>query len=523
MLKGAAALALAGLIIKVGNLLVRLPLTRMVGSEGLGIYQMALPAYNALLHLAVGGVPVAVQNLVAEYNARGRRDVMHRVLHLALTYALLAGAAAACLLLIGAPFLARALGDARSYWPLVALAPAIILNGLDSVFRHYMQGQKQMTPSAVASVLEQGTKIAVTMGAAVLLLPLGLEYAAAGAALGITVGALASVLFMLWRVRREREEDEAGDAPREERQMPRGLGVRMLRLAWPVTLGSVTMPLLNVLDVSIVQRGFLKAGYPPAQATALYGAFAGIAVQVVWFPFVLTNAVANATVPTLTAAQARGDMEAVRQRVVMGLRTASLICLPVAIGAMVLAAPIALLFGEPLAADPLRHLGPVALLGPLTWMTVAQLQALGETGAPMRNLTLAMGLKLALDGLLAPIRGIDVNGVATASVAMFFTALWFNARELERLLQEPVPWGRILMGPTVASLVMGAGLAGLIAALWGTAGRVEALAVAAVVAPLLYGGTLVATRSITRTELLAMAGPLAPRLERWLAILWPWS
>lgn len=527
VLRGAAALALAGLLIKIGNLLVRLPLTRLVGSEGLGIYQMALPAYNALLHLAVGGVPVAVQNLVAEYNERGRRDVMHRVLHLALTYGLLAGGAAACLLLIGAPFLARALGDARAYWPLVALAPAVILNGLDSVLRHYMQGQKRMTPSAVASVVEQGTKIAVTMGAAVLLLPLGLEYAAAGAALGITVGALASVLFMLWRVRKEREEDVGMEARKAAahgaRSMPRGLGLRMLRLAWPVTLGSVTMPLLNVLDVSIVQRGFLKAGYPPAEATALYGAFAGIAVQVVWFPFVLTNAVANATVPTLTAAQARGDMQAVRQRVVLGLRTASLICLPVAIGAMVLAAPIALLFGEPLAADPLRHLGPVALLGPLTWMTVAQLQALGETGVPMRNLTLAMGLKLALDGMLAPIRGIDVNGVATASVIMFFTALWFNALALERLLGEPVPWGRILMGPMVASLVMGLGLVGLVAALWSPAGRMEALAAAAVAAPLLYGGTLIATRSITRTELLAMAGPFAPRLERWMAILWPWS
>lgn len=521
VLRGAAALALAGLLIKVGNLLVRLPLTRLVGSEGLGIYQMALPAYNALLHLAVGGVPVAVQNLVAEYHARGRRDVMQAVLRLALTYGLLAGTAAACLLLIGAPLLARALGDPRAYWPLVALAPAIILNGLDSVLRHYMQGQKRMTPSALASLIEQGTKIAVTMGAALLLMPYGLEYGAAGAALGITVGALASVLFMLRRVRGERAREE--EQAKEGRRIPPGLGRRMLHLAWPVTLGSVTMPLLNVLDVSIVQRGFLRAGYPPAEATALYGAYAGIAVQVVWFPFVLTNAVANALVPTLTAAQARGDLEAVRHRVVMGLRTASLSCLPVAIGAMVLATPIALLFGEPLAADPLRHLGPVALLGPLTWMTVAQLQALGETGAPMRNLTLAMGLKLALDGLLAPIRGVDVSGVAAASVAMFFTALWLNARALERLLAEPLPWGRILMGPMFASLVMGAGLAGLIAALWGSAGRIEALALAAVAAPVLYGGTLIATRSLTRRELLAMAGPLAPRLERWLAILWPWS
>lgn len=521
LVRGAMALALAGLIIKISNLMVRLPLTRLLSSEGLGIYQMALPAFNALLHIASGGVPVAVQNLVAEHTEKGERHVADRVLSMAVLYCLVAGGAATAILLVGAPLLARLLGDPRAVLPLVAVAPAVMLFSLDSVYRNYLQGRKVITPSATASVLEQLTKVLVTIGAAWMLMPLGKAYGAAGAALGMTGGAVVSLAYMLWTVRKVRAEDADEPAPRFS--MPRGVGRRMLKLAWPVTLGSITLPLLNVLDVGVVQRGFLKAGYPLAEATALYGAYSGIAVQVVWFPFVLTNAFANASVPTLTAAQARGDMEGVRDRVLMGLRTASLICLPIAMGAMILAMPIVQLFGEPQAADPLRFLGPVALLGPLTWMTVAQLQALGETGAPMKNLGIAMALKLVLDALAAPIRGVDVKGVALASVVMFLVCLWLNSRTLERILDEAIPWGRLLIGPLVASLVMGGGVAGLTLATWNGIPRWEAILIALAVAPVLYLGTLVVTRTLTRTELLAMAGPLAPRLERFLTLIWPWS
>lgn len=520
LVRGAFALALAGLMIKLSNLLVRLPLTRLMGTEGLGIYQMALPAFHALLHLAAGGVPVAVQNLVAEQTALGRKGAAEWVMRIALLYALVAGGLASLLLLLGAPWLARLLGEPRAFLPLVAVAPAVLLSAVDAIYRHYLQGRKQITPNAVASVLEQGSKVAVTLVAAYLLMPLGRHYAAAGAALGITGGAVASLgymLFVVWRIRRE----EGLRLLPEQR--PAGFGRRMLRLAWPITLGSITLPLLNLLDVPIIQRGFMKAGYLPGEATALYGAYAGIAVQVVWFPFVLTNALANAMVPVLTAAQARGDLASVREKVMLGLRATSLICLPITIGAMIFAGPIARLFGEPQAAEPLRYLGPMALLGPLTWLMVAQLQALGETAEPMRNMVLAMVVKMALDALLSPIRGVDVKGVAVASVVMFLLCVWLNGRALERVLDEPLPWQRLLRGPLLASLVMGAVLVGLTLQGWIRLDRSASLLVAVVVAPLLYAATLVATRTLTRTELLGMSGPLAPRLERLLQIIWPWS
>lgn len=520
LVRGAAALALAGLIIKVSNLLVRVPLTRLIQAEGLGIYQMALPAFWALFHLAAGGVPVAVQNLVAEYVEKGRGTVAVQVKSLALTYTLLTGGIATLILMLGALPLAKLLGEPRTYWPLVALAPAVILSAVDAIYRSYLQGRKLMTPSATASIFEQGTKVIVTLVAAYLMLPLGRERAAGGAAFGITAGSAVSLLYMIYCYRQIRAEDTPGRYRYESRAY---LVRRMLSLAWPVTLGSITMPLLSLLDVGLIRRGFVRAGYSQNEATALYGAYSGIAVQVVWFPFVLTNALANALVPVLTAARARGDEETVQERVLLGLRTAGLICLPVALGVAVLARPIAGLFGDPRAAVPLLYMAPIAYLGPLSWMMTAQLQALGRTGIPMRNYMLTTVLKIGLDSVVAPIRNVDVKGVALAGVLMFFTSCWLNARALEQELDEPLPWGWLLRGPLVASVIMGGALFGLAAAGllpragWGS------LSAAVAVAPVIYLITLLTTRAVTWSELKELSGPVGTRLERWFNAFWTWG
>lgn len=520
LVRGAAALAVAGLIIKVSNLLVRVPLTHLMTAEGLGIYQMALPAFFALYHIAAGGVPVAVQNLVAEYTACERRRVAEQVLSMALTYAVLTGGAAGVFLLVAAHDLARLLGEPRAYWALMAVAPAILLFAVDSVYRNYLQGRKLMTPSATASVLEQGTKVAVTMAAAYLLISRGKEMAAAGAALGITAGAAVSVLYMTFCYRNIRAEDGRLREPPELRSK---LARRMFKLAWPVTVGSVVMPVLSLIDVGLIQRGFLKAGHPQPVATAMYGAYSGIAVQVVWFPIVLTSALANALVPILAGAKGRGDLYTVRERVLLGMRAAGLICLPVALGLAVLAAPIASLFGDPKAMVPLLYMAPVAYLGPLAWLMTTQLQALGRTGPPMRNFGIAMVIKLGMDAVLAPMQGIDIKGVAAASVVMFLIWCWLNARELEKELQEPLPWGWLLQGPLLASLVMGGALFGLAAAELMPRANWASVGVAVAVAPVLYVATLVVTKAITWDEIRSMGGPVTAKLERLLTVIWPWS
>ena len=70
-LRGAAVLTVAGLIVKLLGAFYRIPFTRLVGSEGIGLYQMAYPIYTALLAVSTAGIPVAVSFMVAEKKSYG--------------------------------------------------------------------------------------------------------------------------------------------------------------------------------------------------------------------------------------------------------------------------------------------------------------------------------------------------------------------------------------------------------------------------------------------------------------------
>jgi len=508
-------LAVAGVLVRLSGFIYRAPLARLIHSEGLGIYQMALPAFYALLSLAVGGVPLAVSNLVAEYTACGRPHVARRVLHLALTGVSATAAAAAVTLALASHRLAATLGDPRAAYSLIALAPAIFLFSLEGCYRAYFQGSQLMTPTALAQVAEQALRITTTLLLAFALYPFGLPYAAAGAAGGASAGGLASLAYLWMSYRRlPQERPQRWDSGEPDCRL---IG-RILTLSWPATLGAVILPLLTLADVGIIQRSLQAAGFTRAQATALYGQYSGMAYTLVGLPSVLTGALASALMPVAASAQAQHDRTAISRRVRLSVRVTALICLPAALGLMVLARPlVTLIFGEPAAAIPLVWLAPVAFLLPLSSVMASVLLGLGRTGIPVRNFAIALVVKLGLDYLLGTRFGI--RGVAAAAVSAYLIICWLNTIALERELGEFLPWGSLLWGPAASAAAM-TGAMLLLARLRPAAGEWLLLGCELAAAPMAYAAALAITGGLRRAELADLAGPLAPRLWRWLQ-LWP--
>jgi stage V sporulation protein B len=57
VLKGTALLTGAGLVVKLLGAAYRIPLSRLIGAEGIGLYQMAYPIYLIFLSLSTAGLP----------------------------------------------------------------------------------------------------------------------------------------------------------------------------------------------------------------------------------------------------------------------------------------------------------------------------------------------------------------------------------------------------------------------------------------------------------------------------------
>jgi stage V sporulation protein B len=114
-LRGAMVLTIAGVVVKLLGAVYRIPFTRIAGSEGIGLYQMAYPIYVALLSLSTAGIPVALSFLIAERGAMGDRHGARQVFSVSLIFLFCLGCILAAGLFYISPFLAqRVLGDTRA-------------------------------------------------------------------------------------------------------------------------------------------------------------------------------------------------------------------------------------------------------------------------------------------------------------------------------------------------------------------------------------------------------------------------
>jgi stage V sporulation protein B len=296
-LKGAVILSVAGAISKVLGAIYRIPLARLLGGEGMGLYQMAYPIYTTILSLATAGVPVAISVLVSRKETQGFTGDSKKIFRVSLIILSLLGIILTLLVMQSAHFLAeKVLHQPRAYYPIMAVAPAIFFSGLMSVFRGYFQGHQWMIPTAVSQVVEQLFRVTAVLILAVLLFPRGLQYAAAGATSGAAVGGIAGLLVLGVYYIYFRNRSSSNSILHYSGTTSGELAREFVRLAVPVSFGAVVFPLVQVLDAIIVPGRLMAINYSTSQATALYGQLSGMAAVLISLPTIFTISISTSMV-----------------------------------------------------------------------------------------------------------------------------------------------------------------------------------------------------------------------------------
>ena len=64
-LKGAVIVSAGGIAAKILGAFYRIPLTNILGGEGMGVYQMVYPLYCLLLTVSATGIPSGLARIVS--------------------------------------------------------------------------------------------------------------------------------------------------------------------------------------------------------------------------------------------------------------------------------------------------------------------------------------------------------------------------------------------------------------------------------------------------------------------------
>ncbi|MGE5592027.1 MAG: putative polysaccharide biosynthesis protein [Bacillota bacterium] len=487
-LRGAVILMVAALATRVIGVFQRVPLYRMIGAEGNGLYTASYDYYAVVLGLSTSGINVAIAKQVAERMALGDTAGARRVFRLSARLMGVLGLITTVAFYYAAPFLAsRGFGNPAAYLSFVAVAPAIVLVTLMAPYRGWFQGIQVMTPVGTSLVVEQLARVVVMLALAYALLPRGLHWAAAGAASGAAAGAIAGLVYLLYAYSRTPAGADTAHPGTSSDESAWAILQQTIRLAVPVSLSSLMLQLFMLLDTNLVLHRLAAAGFSLQTATSAFGQLKGPATVLVNLPTVLTFAIANALVPAISEAQVLGRREQIRHHSAAAVRLTLWITIPALVGLYMLASPIQmLLFGDPGAGAVTRALSAAAIFLPLQMTSSAILQGLGRVTAPVWNLGAGALVKLILTWTLTANPSLGVNGAAYATAAGFFVAAALNLSLAQWLVGSVFEWMGMVIKPCLAATAMGLavlGTYGQLYSLWpsNTVATLAAIAVGVVV------------------------------------------
>ena len=439
-MKGAMILLAAGIVNRILGFIPRIALPRIIGAEGVGLYQLGYPFLIVLITIVTGGIPLAVAKWVAEARSLGNRETEKRIFRTAMGLTVsLALLFTAVSLLLARWITTHVLPDSRVYYTFLAMLPILLIAAVSSVLRGYFQGRQNMIPTALSQTGETMIRIVFVLFFAYKLLPYGLEWAAAGAMIGAVVGELFGLAILYWQYIRDkrREPPHGGMQPAAEPPAPSAAKEpsamrKLLGLSIPVTGSRLVGSLSYLLESIFIARSLAAAGILTSVATAQYGALQGMIIPIILLPTALTYSLAVSLVPSLSEAAAKGDRSLIHKRLHQSMRLALVSGAPFAVVMYLFAEPICrILYHHAEIAPMLRMMAPIALFIYLQAPLQAALQALDKPGTALMNTFVGAAVKLALIVQLASMPSLGIHGALIAinvNIVLVTLLHWFAVR-----------------------------------------------------------------------------------------------
>ncbi len=314
-ISGAIILMLAGFIVKIFGFVYRIYLSNLIGSEGMGLFQLISPVYSLIILTLTSGVSIAVSKMVAEELARNNLINLRRITYCALVISVGGGLFISGGIFFFMDFFSReVLKDPRTHLSLLILVPCIPVIAASSALKGYYYGIQQVVPTAVSQIFEQIVKISVVMLLASRFISRGLEYACAMATLGMALGEIANLSLLVF-IYRFRKQTSLKNLSRKGIMRKRKIIKEIVRTAFPVSVNRFVTSIMAAFEFILIPRRLLEGGLNYSASMMEYGKLTGMAMPLIFFPSLVTSSLAITLVPAISEALSTKQFRSVNYRI----------------------------------------------------------------------------------------------------------------------------------------------------------------------------------------------------------------
>ena len=518
-------LAAAGIIVRLIGLLYKVPMTRILGTEGIGYYNTAYEIYNIGLILSSYSLPLAISKLIAARRIRGRYQDARRVYLCGMAFGITVGTAMTAILLFGSSWITETIFKSPgSALPLAVMAPTVLVFSVMGIIRGYFQGFGNMIPTSVSQIIEQVIHAAVSIVASYLFIRWFADaaspasYGAAGGTLGTLTGALAALIFLsAMMLRHRKSQAELYRRPQSvSTESWKSVFWALLVTLTPIILSQFVYQLSGSVDNSMFGQIMSAKGLTEKERMSLLGIYGGEYRLLTNVPVAIASSLGTSMIPSIVASKTQRDFPAVQKKIRLTVKFNMLIAIPCAVGMGVLAGPIMrLIFGDnsALARNLLTLGAPAVIFFSLSTVTNAVLQGIDLMRKSVTHSAISLALHVILVYVLLQHFNMGVYGLVIGNVTFALAVCILNWLAIGKALKYRQEIRTTVLLPLVSSAVMGAFALAVYRLVTSITGYYQlGILVSVPLAMILYGILIILTKSVTEEELPDM--PFGMRILR---------
>ena len=452
-LEGALSLTIATVIVKVLGAIYKIPISYVLGEEGMGYFNSAYTVYSFFFLLCTAGVPKAIMILCAEAN--DKKESCEIVVKTSLRFFLIVGVVICLSFSLLSKFLSEIIGSPNAYLSMIFISPSILFCAVSGVLRGYFSAKVKFSHVAISQIVEGAGKLIFGLSLALISKKTNctLNIISAFAILGATLGSLASFVYLLIVSKsKSYNNKKKQNADFDEKAI---VISRMIKISLPIAIGSMIMSVTNIIDLGIVINRLLALGYSAAKATALYGNYTTLATPMFNTIISLFTPLTVAFMPSLI--KKRNDMESLYNIILDELKTSFYIFVPLTIGIYIYSEEILLLLFDDrsvfVGSELLKYLLiSILFIIPLTIINSA-MEALGKAKVTMISMLAGGITKVIVAYFLIGNRRVGILGAPISTIAFYGMALIVSLIFSYKKAKIVVPIARSLFIPLVNSFV----------------------------------------------------------------------
>lgn len=428
-------------------------LSKYIGAEGMGLFQIGLSILMVPLVISTGGIPTAISKLVAEQNSKKNKYAIEKILKIAfLLVFILLGIVIGLLATFSNIVAMKVFKNKNMVSFIYLLIPAIIFISINSILRGYYYGLKIVKIPNVSNIIEHATRILIVLSLLNYLHPISPIYGATIALIGISIGEVFNLIYLVFMKRKITKPIYYNIHTKIN---SRTILKEIIYISLPITIYTLLNILLRFVNTVLIPEKLIESGFSSADAIATFGRITGMAMPLISLPFIITSAMGTLLIPNLAQEMALKKYSTVKNQILISIKITLLFSIPLAGMYVFFHKTLAIiLYNDIQVSNFIYILGFNTVLLALQSMFSSILHGLNKQATVTINRIIGMCFQLLSIYFLVGNFNMGINGFFVGFYLSSLTTLILDCLALKRIMKLNTNYKDLILKPLIATACM---------------------------------------------------------------------